>query len=401
MTAVFEGVRVIEVAEWTFAPAAGAVLAEFGADVLKVERAGGGDPQRALVSGGVVPSFDGVNVNHEQTNRGKQSITLDLKSAEGRQILGELVAGADVFLTNYLPQARTGLRIDVDDIRADNDRIVYAIGSAYGSEGPEAGVGGYDAATYWARGGIASAVSQDTSRRPPERPGAFGDRIGSMNLAFGIAAALYQRAVTGQAPVVETSLLATALWQNASSVAYSLAGNAEFRRGDRPTTNPIVYAYETADGRWIQLVMQESERYWGELCANLGRPDLATNPRFLDARLRAEHCEECTAELRTTFATRTADEWRARLAHNRGPWAVVQTALEAGNDPQAAANGYVQEVTFDGDRRARFVSAPVVFDRSPARLRRAPELGEHTEKTLLDLGRSWDQIAGLRDSGVI
>lgn len=400
MTAMFEGVKVVELAQWTFAPAAGAVLADFGADVVKIERPGRGDPQRALVTAGVVPVIDGVNVNHEQTNRGKRSMTIDLKSPDGRAILLDLVAGADVFLTNYLPQVRRSLRLEPDDLRAVNGSLIYAVASAYGPEGPDAETGGYDAATYWARGGVASSVAQDPAACPPQQPGAFGDRIASMNLAFGISSALYRRAVTGEPAVVEVSLLATALWQNASSVTYSLAAGSEFRRGDRPSTNPLVGHYETADHRWITLVMQESDRYWPGLCERLGRPDLIGDERFVDAAARADNVHECTAELRRTFAERSGDEW-VKLLDGAGPSALVQTVLEAGRDPQAAANGYVRTVEYDGGRRAELVAPPVTFDESPPDLRRAPELGEHTEEILLALGRTWEEISELHQRSVI
>lgn len=400
MTQIFSGVRIIELAQWTFAPAAASVFAEFGADVVKIERPGRGDPQRALVTAGLVPQVDGVNINHEQTNRGKRSMTLDLKSSEGREILLDLVRGADVFLTNYLPPVRRSLRLEPHHLQEINPTVVYAIASAHGGRGEDADTGGYDAASYWARGGVASSVSQDTSRRPPEQPGAFGDRIAAMNLAFGIAAALYRRATSGVGGVVETSLLAAALWQNASSITYSLASGEEFRRGDRPSTNPIVGSYETSDHRWISLVMQESDRYWAGLCERLGRAELAADARFVDAAARAENYDDCVAELRRTFAERSADEWE-RALRGAGPLAVARNVLEAGRDEQVRANGYVQRVAFDGGRSAEFIAAPVTFDETPAQLGRAPELGEHTEALLLDLGRSWEQIADLSARGVV
>lgn len=390
----------MEVSQWTFAPAAAAVLAEFGADVIKVERVSG-DPQRALVSGGVVPEIQGINVNHEQVNRGKRSITVDLKSAAGRQLLADLVKQADVFVTNYLPHVRRALAIDVDDLRKDNPDLIYAIGSAYGSRGDEAGSGGYDMTSYWLRGGIASSVAQDPAARPPDQPGALGDRYAAMNLAFGIAAALYRRKATGTPSVVETSLLAAAIWQNGSSIAYSLALGSEFRRGDRPQTNPLVQFYRTADGRWLQLVMQESDRYWDEMCVRLDRLELVTDERFADSAARARHYDVCVTELQASFGAKTADEVTARFTGFAGPWAFINTAVEAGNDPQVLANEYIQSVDYGEGRTARLVSAPVQFDGVAAPLPHAPSLGEHTDEILLNLGRTPDEIAALRNDGVI
>lgn len=400
MTRLFEGVRVIEVSQWTFAPAAGAVLSEFGADVIKVERPDG-DPQRALVTGGVVPQIDGININHEQVNRGKRSITLDLKAPEGRRVLGDLVRSADVFLTNYLPHVRQSLRIDVDDLRAENPRLIYAIGSAYGQRGEEAGSGGYDMTGYWLRGSIASSVSQDPSLRPPEQPGAIGDRYAAMNLAFGVAAALYRRATTGEPALVETSLLGAAIWQNASSIAYSLALGSEFRRGDRPQTNPLVQAYQSASGRWLSLVMQESDRYWDELCVRLDRLDLVGDERFAGSAARADNYDACVAELRATFARLTDEDLRTRFKGFPGPWSFINTALQAGTDPQVLANGYVRRVDYGNGRSAQLVAAPVQFDGVDPPLAHAPTLGADTETVLHEIGHSDADITALRDARVI
>lgn len=289
LSSVFDGVRVVEVAQWTLAPAAAMVLADFGAEVIKIENPATGDPQRQLASGGAVPIVNGVNFIHEQSNRGKKSLSLNLQDERGRKILGDLVATADVFVTNFLPSVRQRLRIDEESIRVHNPGIVYASALGQGSKGPDADKGGYDAAMYWARGGVGWSVS-DAGSPPPLQPGGFGDKAAAMNLAFGIAAALFRRGRTGEGGSVETSLLSTALWQNSSAVTYSLGLEEDFRRSDRPITNPIVHVYRTSDDRWISLVMLQSDRYWDDLCERIGRPDLIKDSRYIDAASRTREC---------------------------------------------------------------------------------------------------------------
>jgi crotonobetainyl-CoA:carnitine CoA-transferase CaiB-like acyl-CoA transferase len=397
---VFDGVKIIEVAQWTLVPAASMVFADFGADVIKIENPLTGDPQRGLVSAGAVPGAHGVNFIQEQTNRGKRSLTLNLRDPRGRRILGELVGTADVFVTNYLPGVRSRLRIDEDSIRADNPGIVYASALGQGSHGPDAGKGGYDAAMYWARGGVAWSLAEGDGL-PPVQPGGFGDKAAAMNLAFGIAAGLFRRSQTGHGGSVETSLLATALWQNSSAVTYSLGLGADFRRQDRPVSNPIVHVYATSDGRAVSLVMLQSDRYWPDLCTRIGRPDLITDERFRDSAARQRNATDCIAELQAVFGTQPLAHWREQLADAAGPWAPVQTTLEAAADVQTLANAYLAEVDYGDGVTAQLVHAPVQFDDGAPALARGPELGQHTEEVLLEMGMDWPEILALKDEGIL
>ncbi|HEV7758194.1 MAG TPA: CoA transferase, partial [Acidimicrobiales bacterium] len=235
MASALSGIRVIEVAAWTFVPAAGAVLADWGADVIKVEHPVGGDPQRGLVSMGLIPGGPGaVNYIIEQPNRGKRSIGLDISTEDGRALLYQLVEGADVFLTSFLPETRQRLQIDEDHIREVNPGIVYARGTGQGPKGPDAGKGGYDGATYWARGGVAHALTPATSEYPIGGRAAFGDLAGGMAIAGGIAAGLVQRATTGVGPTVDVSLLGLAMWVlSPDIVASGLYGGDPMPKFDR------------------------------------------------------------------------------------------------------------------------------------------------------------------------
>jgi crotonobetainyl-CoA:carnitine CoA-transferase CaiB-like acyl-CoA transferase len=401
---VLEGVRVLEVATWTFVPAAGAVLADWGADVIKVEHPKTGDPQRGLITAGM---FGGgaraVNFMIEQPNRGKRSIGIDLRSAGGLEILYKLAEVSDVFLTSFLPAARQEMRIDVEHMRARNPNIIYVRGSGMGQRGPERERGGYDAAAYFARGGHAAALTPDDVEYPVDPRAAYGDLPGGQTLAGGIAAALFRRERHGVPSVVDASLLSCAMWTLAPDIVSSkLFGIPKLPRGDRRRApNPLVSTYRTKDGRFINLTMLESDRYWPDLCRRLGRPELSDNPRFATAALRGAHGAECVDALDDTFAERTLVEWKEALADALGVWAVCQEPLELHDDPQAIENGYLVEVATDEGTSFTLVANPVQFDETSPALTRAPEHGEHTEAVLLELGLEWGEIITLKEAGAV
>jgi crotonobetainyl-CoA:carnitine CoA-transferase CaiB-like acyl-CoA transferase len=395
---ILKGIRVVEVSSWLFVPAAGAVLADWGADVIKVEHPVTGDPIRGLTN--VESTGALMNPNTELPNRGKRSIGLDIATDEGRKILYRLVESADVFLTNFLPDGRQRLRIDVDDIRARNQRIVYALGTGQGSLGPDAERGGFDLASAWARGGAAYQMTP-TGGEPPNQPGSFGDLSGGMNLAGAVAAALYRRERDGHAPVVEVSLYATGMWWMAQAVTAGAVGVTREFRTRRNPFNALVNYFPTRDGRWLCLVFLQADRWWPDLCRHLGRPDLVDDPRFAHAEARNCHVEECTQVLDGVFSSRTLAEWRERLATLEGVWAPVLSPAEIREDPQALENGYLPIVDKGDGRIYRGIASPARFDGGPVgTLSGAPEHGENTEEVLLDLGLDWNDITALKDQGV-
>jgi crotonobetainyl-CoA:carnitine CoA-transferase CaiB-like acyl-CoA transferase len=402
MNQVMKGVRVIEMAQWWFVGAASAVLADWGADVVKIEHPVSGDPLRGLVTSGLVPNTGGVNFMMEQANRGKRSLGLDLAKPEGLEVLHKLVASADVFLTNFLPAARRRLRIDVGDIRGVNPRIVYVRGHGQGARGPDAEKGGYDAASFWSRGGIANALTRPDADAPVMQRAAFGDSTGGMTIAGGIAAALFHRERTGHAAVVDVSLLGTAMWVLAPDIVASKILGIDLPTGDRGMPmNPIVNSYKTKDGRWLFLNMLQSDRDWPGLCRHLDQPDLIDDPRFADAKKRFENNLACVAALDAIFASRTLVEWRQRFATLEGVWAPMQTARELPDDPQVVANGYLPELVSSEGTRFTLVANPVQFDEEPPVLTPAPELGQHSEEILLELGLGWEEIARFKEAGAI
>jgi crotonobetainyl-CoA:carnitine CoA-transferase CaiB-like acyl-CoA transferase len=400
-----EGIRVIEVASWMFVPSGGSVLVDWGADVIKVEHPAGGDPQRGLITSGLVPGgAAGVNFMIEQPNRGKRSIGIDISRPDGREVLLDLCASADVFLTNYLPQVRRKLGIDTDDIRARNPDIIIARGSGQGPKGPDAEKGGYDGASFWARGGVWTGGASNAEGFPPSQMGpAFGDVMGGLATAGAIAAALVKRERTGAPSIVDVSLLATAMWQMSPMVVASgLYGIESFPAPDRTKpANPGVNTYRTADNRFISLILLQSDKFWAEFAAKLERPELTTDPRFVDAVARREHSEACTAIIDETFAAQPLAHWKQVLADFSGVWAVYQTLGELHHDPQVLANGYLPEIEVEGHPPVRLVASPAQFDEEPATAVRAPEHGEHTEALLLEAGYSWEQIIALKDTGAV
>jgi crotonobetainyl-CoA:carnitine CoA-transferase CaiB-like acyl-CoA transferase len=403
MQDVLAGIRVVEVAAWTFVPISGAVLAEWGADVIKVEHPESGDPQRGLITSGLVPGGDGVNFMFELPNRGKRSVGLDLSTDAGRELLYRLVETADVFVTNHLPQVRERLQIDVEHIRARNPHIVYVRGSGHGARGPEAHKGGFDGASFWARAGLAMAFKDPEAQWPVDQRPAFGDVIGGLTIAGGIAAALLRRERTGTPSVVDVSLLGLGLWALAPEVTsaklFEGVDLPAFHRDSLP--NPLVGTYPTKDGRFITLILLQADRYWPDLAEHLERPDLLDDPRFKDAAARFEHRVECIQVLRDVFRSRTYDEWCERLQTLQGVWAPMQTPLEVHDDPQVAANGYLEPVTTANGAEFVLPANPVQFDETPPSVRGAPEHGEHTDEVLLELGLSYDEILEHKVAGAV
>ena len=402
MDRVLHGIRVIEVAQWWFVPAAGAVLADWGADVIKIEHPISGDPQRGLVTSGLIPATGGINFMVEQSNRGKRSVGIDLAHPRGLELLHRLVVTADVFLTNFLPAARRRLRIDLDDIRRVNPRVIYARGHGQGSRGPERERGGYDAASFWCRGGIANALTPSTAAAPVMQRAAFGDSTGAMTIAGGIAAALFRRERTGQPSVVDISLLGTAMWVLAPDIVASKLLGIDLPASDRTQApNPIVNSYRTRDGRWLFLNMLQPDRYWADLCTRLGHPELIGDPRFADGKVRFENRVDCIKRLDAIFAEHTLSEWCERLAAAEGVWAPLQSARELNDDVQAIANGYLPAVDRGDGTSFTLVASPVEFDEQPVGLGPAPELGQHTEEVLRSLGLTWDELAACKETGAI
>ncbi|GFG86580.1 MULTISPECIES: CaiB/BaiF CoA transferase family protein [Mycolicibacter] len=396
-----EGVRVLEVAMYGFVPSAGAVLAEWGAEVIKVEHAVTGDPQRGLRQTGMLRVEGDPNPNIEHANRGKRSIGLDVSTPEGREVLLELAKRADVFLTSFLPGHRRKFAMDVDDIRAVNPKIVYARGSALGPRGIESEKGGYDMTAFWCRAGTAATITPPGIEGMIAPPGpAYGDTISGTNLAGGIAAALFKRERTGEPSVVDVSLLGSGLWAMGHTVA--LTSHLGERLVQQPPgvhgspINPLVGVYATADERYISFVMMQPTKFWADVCRHMELDDYIDDPRFATAQSFAEHTPAAVEILREAMSKRTLPEWSERFATLAGPWAPVQDTLQAAQDAQIRANEYIVQAG-----ELELVANPVQFDVAAPAAGPAPGFAEQTDEILEELGLDWDRIIELKTAGAV
>ena len=402
------GVRVLEVAQFTFVPSAGAVLADWGADVVKIEHPVTGDAQRGLVkvlgAAATVPGSSFAPIM-EAPNRGKRSVGLALDNSEARPLLDELIRRSDVFLTNYLPSSRTKLSIDVDDVRRVNPDIIYVVGNGFGSDGPDRDAGAYDATAFWARGGSADGLTSPDAAHTPFMPaGAYGDNIGGITIAGGVAAALYGRQATGEPSVLDVSLLAVGAWATQFSVNMAMLMDGPLPKIERRTQapgNPLTGAYRTSDGRFVQLSMLQPTRYWPEFCRLMGLHDLAEDPRFISIEAMAEHSDIAQQIVEDAIGNLTFAECQTLLRKGRGQWAPVQDAWEIANDEALTANGRIAEIVDAEGHPQKLVANPVKFDDDRANLARAPQFAEHTDGVLRELGIDDDRLIELKIAGAI
>ncbi|RUP05253.1 MAG: CoA transferase [Mycobacterium sp.] len=402
-----EGIRVLEVAQFTFVPAAGAILADWGADVIKVEHPLRGDTQRGFLNMGGIQINPDRHPLMEHPNRGKRSVGIDVATPGGQEVLYELAKVSDVFLTNYLPAQRQKNKFDVEHIRAANPGIIYARGSAYGDKGPERHTGGYDGTAFWTRSGVGYALT------PAELGGAlgqgipaFGDSIGGMFIAGGISAALLHRERTGEAVELDVSLLSTAWWAAGASVTQGMEAGEVMRTpmpgSLAPSVNPFMGNYLTSDGGTINLCIISPTGLIRDTFEHLGIPEAADDPRFSEVLPLIQNADAAGKLIADAFAAKPFAYWRQHLKTMKGQWAPFQSLLDLAQDEQALANDMISEVEVaSGGAPFKVVRGPVQFNHEPLQTTRAPQASEHTEIVLMEIGMDWDRIAALKDAGAI
>ena len=394
---VFSGLKVVDFSSFVAAPGAAVILSDFGADVIKVEPPSG-DPWRHAHKIPPQPDAD-IPYQWHLANRNKRSITLDLKSPTAHRVLQELVTWADVFLVNTPHPARKKLKLEFDDVVRWNPRLIYADLSGFGERGPDADLPGFDITSYWARSGLLS-MTRDAGAPPTWPVAGSGDNATAVGLYSAIVTALYRRERTGEGAYVTTSLLAEGVWSASVSIQAALAGAKFYELHDRKDpANAALNVYRAADGIWFVLIVMPDKLV--AMANAIGRPDLLTDSRFSDPAKLMANMPQLTAILDEVFAAEPIAHWYEVFSNAHVTFGPVRGPQEVIQDPQLAANDVVVPLEGAGKLSAT-ISSPIQLHgvaKMPAR--RAPELGEHTEEILRDLGFSAEGIADLRASGAV
>lgn len=399
-----EGILVLDWTIWQQGPVCSAMLADMGADVIKIEQIETGDPGRWLLAAGGRDTSHKPNWYFEANNRNKRSITLDLKKPEAVEIVLALAAKADVFVQNFRKGVSGRLGIGYEALRAVNPKIIYANATGYGNEGDESAEPSFDHLGL-ARSGIMNAAGEPDM--PPQAiTGGIADQMGGIMMAYGVMTALVARERHGIGQEVHASHLGSMTFLQGLSVSMKLmAGVAMPRTFRHKAYNPLWNHYRCQDDRWLAFSMLQPDRYWSDFARIIERPELAEDPRFDNMRNRSANSEVCVAMLDEVFASKPRDEWLARIRSDGADliYTVVNSVDDLPSDPQVRANGYITEIDHPQYGPTEMVGLPVVLSETPGSVRRvAPELGEHTEEVLLEvLGWDWDRIGELRKKKAI
>ena len=399
MSLPLAGIKVVDFSEHGFVPSGAAALADWGADVVKIERLEG-DPMRSVIRNGLSPAADGVDYLFEMANRNKRGIALDVTTPAGREVFERLVRRADVYITNQLPRVRRKLRTEPDDLFALNAKLVFAKGHGQGQRGADAEAGGFDSVSFWSRGGVGHMLTDpDAEKLVMQRP-ALGDVPSGMFLAGGVCAGLVHTLRTGKGCVVDTSLLNSAMWTLGPDLAYSSITGHEMPRANLGAgmMSPLVGVHRTKDSRWLMLSMLDEERYWAPTCRALELLELID--RYATADERRPHWPEFVPMFAARIASVTHSELEPRLRAEGCIFSFFASPPEVLADQAVIDNGYA--MADPAHPNLRLAAAPVQFDdQLPAVRRAAPNQGEHTVEILAELGYTDDEVKGLFADGTV
>jgi len=393
-----EGVKVIELGHMVALPSACAVLADSGAEVIKIENPKGGDPLRGAMQ--IEDLRADIPVWFENANRNKRSITLDVTQERSHAIICKLLEQADVFATNYEVSLLERINCDYETLSKINPKIIYALLTGYGTKGPDKGKPGFDYAAFWARSGIMDRIAEPNSDPRPQRAG-LGDNLVSLAVSGAIGTALFTRERTGVGQKIDLSLYQVGVWGLGFDIEAALHFGKEMSRTDRKSvTNPIWNVYQTKDEKWMQFVMAQTDMYWPAFCRAIERTELIEQYDSHEKRMQANIT--LIQIIEETMATKTFEEWDEILKQNDVIYGVVQSPLDVINDQQALDNKFFAEIDHPVVGKFKCIESPINYSKTPASIRTAaPALGQHTEEVLLDLGYSWDDISELKSHGAI
>jgi len=396
---MFEGLKVLDCSSFIAAPAAATILSDFGADVIKIEPPGAGDPYRAVPKLPTMPQAE-ENYAWMLASRNKRGLALNLAQPAAQEVARRLVAQADVFITNFPAAVRKKLGLRYEDLAPLNERLIYASFTGYGEHGEEASKPGFDITAWWARSGLMDGVRTDATAPPARSLTGMGDHPSGITLYAGIVMGLYQRQISGKGTQVGTSLLANGIWCNGVMAQAALCGARFIDRPPREQAlNAFTNYYQCRDGRWLILTILNEERQWPVFIKCLGREDLQDDPRFATSRDRMKHAVELTTVLDQTFRTRDRSEWRDILHAGGIVFDVVASAQDIPNDAQVLANEIV--LPFEGDTVLTVASPISVDGQNKVRPRRPPAVGQHTDEVLREAGYDAAAIAKLRSDGAV
>jgi len=396
---IFSGLKVVDMASFLAGPGAATVLSDFGADVIKVEPPGIGDPHRMTYKIPPNPSAK-ENYGWHLSNRNKRGMALDLKSPHAREVVERLVKWADVFVINFPNPVRKRLKVTYEDISPWNPRLIYADVTGYGDVGPDADLPGFDITAYWARSGLL-AMTRDAGAPPTLPVPASGDHATAIGLYSAIVTGLYRRERTGKGSHVTTSLIGEGIWSSAMSIQAALCGAKFFPLHDRKNPpNAIFNVYQTSDDHWFLIVVQAKD--WPALATGIGHPELLLDARFVDDATRAANSAKLAEILDSVFTSEPLAHWREVLDRARVTYGIVRSPAECITDPQVLANDIIVPIEGGDEHLKLTVSSPLkIHGVQKVTARRAPELGEHNEELLKQLGFTDDDIDGFRANGAI